>query len=299
MLIELRLKNMAVVADAQLHMGPGLQLLTGSTGAGKSIVVEALRWLRGERIDRSLLRAGTAMASAEALFDLHERPAARARLSELGMDLPEDGFLRVRRELRANGRSVAYLGTQQTSAGVLAGVIGELVVLQSQHQQLALLNPSRHVELLDAAGVSRALVEDYSSSRDEYFDCQRRADEFRAQRARIESERDLLEYQRRELDAAGLRDGESAELLQLVQRLSGGAKLLAAVARAHEALSDDESGVIPQLGHAASELNVADGILELEEAAEQLVAARELSDDAARTLERFLGSDELDPRALD
>jgi len=299
MLTELRLSNMAVVEDAVLCLGPGLNVLTGSTGAGKSIVVESLRWLRGERIDRSLLRAGTERAAAEAIFDLQYVQGAGDALESVGLPAPIDDFLRVRRELRANGRSLAYVGAEQTTAGVLGAVVERLVSLQSQHQQLALLAPSEHVRLLDGCGVEPQEVKAYTQARSALLELQAQARAFREEQERIREQRELLEYQRDELRATGLREGEMEELRATVARMAGGAKLVESANRASELLEDEQRGVDRGLGAALSALAGADDVEELEEAVEQLHAAQEMVRDASRALERFLSEDELDPARLE
>ena len=300
MLIELRLRNLAVVEDATLDLSAGLNVLSGSTGAGKSLVVEALRWLRGERIDHSLLRPGSQVASAEAMFDLNDRGDLVRALTDLGVEPPIDGLLRIRRELRANGRSRAFIGPTPTTASTLAAVSRDLVQLESQHRQLALLDPASHVRLLDDCGVAPALVAEFQAAYDEHRALLVELEAFRAEQRRVEADRELLEYQRGELDQAQIQVGEMEELRVSVARLSGGARLLESVAQAHAIVSSEDIDLGARLGEALAALRSVDaGVEELEAATEQLELARESVVDAARALETFLDADAFDPGQLD
>lgn len=291
---------MAVAADVTLRLGPGLNVLTGSTGAGKSLVVEALRWLRGEKVDPQLVRRGAERASAEALFDVEDHAELAALLDELGLEAPVDGMLRLRREVRAQGRSRAYVGGQLSSAAVLEALCTGLVELQSQHQQLVLLDPRRHVQLLDRCGVPRERVVAWRDAVDGWRELEREREDFRRRQARLREERELLEYQYRELDAARLREGEAEELRGVVARLSGGARTMEAAAAARDALADDEGGALARVREAIAALRPAPGgIGEVEEARELLEEASGTAQEALRALERFLDGGDFEPGALD
>lgn len=299
MLAELRVRNLAIAADVTVRLGPGLNVLTGSTGAGKSLVVEALRWLSGGRVDRSLVRSGEEEASAEALFDLQARPDLLARLAELGLDPPEDAMLRLRREVRVGGRSRSFVGTQLSTAGVLAAACRELVELQSQHQQVALLQPAEHVRVLDACGVGSAALEEYRGLRRAYLERRQAVQTWRERQRQLSEQRDLAEYQLRELERAHLQGEEMDPLRERVAVLSGGVQLMEKAATAREALADERAGVRSGLQRALSRLRVlGDEIHALAEARDALTAAGDLVDEAERSLDAFLADEDFDPAAL-
>ena len=208
MLLEIRIRNLAIAEDVTVSLDPGLNVLSGSTGAGKSLVVQAVRWLRGEKTDPDLIRSGEETASAEALFDLQGRPELVALLEELGVDAPEDGVLRLRRELHRGSRSKAFLEGRRTSAASLSRVCEGLLQLQSQHQQTQLLDPASHRGLLDACGVDPTLRLAWAEAWTRWQAARSAVTEWKRVRDEIGAQRELLEYQRNELREAGLQAGE-------------------------------------------------------------------------------------------
>jgi DNA repair protein RecN (Recombination protein N) len=297
---ELRLSNLAIAADVTVTLGPGLNVLTGSTGAGKSLVVEALRWLTGDPIERGLIRAGAAAASAEAFFDLEGRPDLLDALEELGLPRPRDGCLRVRREVRVGGRSRAHIDATPAPAALLAALCGRLIELQSQHEQVRLLQPSAHAALLDGCGVADELLREHEAAFDDHALARAAVEQWQARRAQLLAQRDLVEVQLRDLERARLRDGELEALRQTVARMAGGARLVEAVSAASEALADEDRGAAHRLAEAQRLLSRAGTDLDaLAQAREALVSAAELAAQAQRVLAGFLADSDLDPAELD
>lgn len=297
MLLELHLRNLAVAADVSIQLGPGLNVLSGRTGAGKSLVVEALRWLRGEEVDRGLLRAGADMASAEALFDVDSRPHLRESLVALGIDPPADGLLRLRREVRSEGRSRAYVGVRASSAAVLQALCEALVEMQSQHEQLSLRQPAAHANVLDDLGALEERAQ-WNSAFARWREVEQRIAAARARSQQLRDQRELLEYQRRELEEARLQGEELEGLRVRVARMEGGARLVASTQAALGAL-DADPGAATSLGEALHQLrNVPEELSELVEVRDTLHAAVDLVDEARRALERFLDGRDFDPATL-
>ena len=148
-LASLRVRDLATIADATLELGPGLNVLTGETGAGKSMLVDALALLLGDRADRAAVRPGASRMIVEGVFDA--LPAGvRARLDAAGLDI-EDALV-IRREVSAEGRSRAWINGSPTTIGVLATMGEALCDLHGQHQSLQLLDASTQRDLLDAFG---------------------------------------------------------------------------------------------------------------------------------------------------
>jgi DNA repair protein RecN (Recombination protein N) len=298
MLVEMRLHNLAVAADVCVTLGDGLNVLTGSTGAGKSLVVEAIRWIRGEKIDPGLLRSGENEASAEALFDLSARDNARHRLEGLGIEISEDHILRLRREWR-DGRSRAWIDSRLASASMLQSVCDDLIEVQSQHQQLALLDARGHAFVLDQSPPVRVLAHDY---RAHYRDLQETRARIRAQRDRhraLQEQSELIRYQLRELEDADLSPGEIDPLKAEVARLEGGAQLTQNVDQALESLEHEEVGAMAQLRRAQSRLeHCSDDLEEIHEARENLIHSLDLLEETRRGLETFRLDVDLSPERL-
>ncbi len=300
MLAELRLKNLAIARDVSLSLGPGLNALSGSTGAGKSLVVEAVRWLRGEKTESSLIRAGEDWASAEAIFDLQQSPSAAAWLAELGVELSADGILTLRRELRRNGRSRAFLDGNLTSANHLRAICERLLELFSQHQQTQIQDPARHRGLLDDCGVSAELREEWEAAYDRYKSCKRELSLWQKRREEFLAQREILLFQRRELADAHLQEGEMEQLRERVELLMHGAQIFEAARTALARLESDEGGAVSEVSSAIQALERAgDSIAVIGEAREALLQSLELASEATRELERFLDSADFSPEALD
>jgi len=159
MLVELRIRDYAVVEDLTLELGPGLNALTGETGAGKSIIVGALSLLLGERASTDVVRVGADRATVEAVFDVQDVPAIHGLLDEHGLRL-EDGLLILRREVAAAGRNRAWVGGSPATAGIVGELGKALVDLHGQHEHQTLLRPRDQRSILDAYGGAREVAEE-------------------------------------------------------------------------------------------------------------------------------------------
>ena len=211
MLVELRIRDYAVVQDLTLELSDGLNALTGETGAGKSIIVGALSLLLGERASSGVVREGADRATVEAVFDISDRPEIEAQLEESGFR-PEDGLMILRREVAAEGRNRAWVNGSPATAGIVGSLGSALVDLHGQHEHQTLLRPRDQRALLDAyvgAEDSAAKVAALYSTRQTL----KRELEDREERLReIETRSDFLQFQLDEIDEAALRPGEDAEL---------------------------------------------------------------------------------------
>ncbi|NIP60781.1 MAG: AAA family ATPase, partial [Gemmatimonadetes bacterium] len=157
MLVELRIRDYAVVDDLTLALGPGLNALTGETGAGKSIIVGALSLLLGERASSDVVRTGAERATVEAVFDVDGLPAIKALADEHGFRV-EDGLLILRREVQARGRNRAWVSGSPATAGVVGELGSALVDLHGQHEHQTLLRPRDQRRILDAFGGAEELA---------------------------------------------------------------------------------------------------------------------------------------------
>lgn len=248
MLTELRVRDLATIADVTLQLGPGLNVLTGETGAGKSMLVDALALLLGERAAAGSVRPGASKAVVEGAFEEIEA-ATRRRIEELGLDV-EDGRVVIRREVSAEGRSRSWVNGSPTTASVLAELGGLLVDLHGQHETQSLLRPDAQRDILDAfahAEEERASVAEahalLAALRAEESSLVTRRDEVR-RRA------DYLRHVVAEIDGAKLQPGEEEALQLEARRLSQAGALVEQAQRVVDALEGDE-------GNALAALNVA------------------------------------------
>lgn len=246
MISELRVRDLVTIADVTLQLGTGLNVLTGETGAGKSMVVDAVALLLGARADSGLVRPGAPRAIVEGAFDLEES-GLRRRLEAAGLDL-EDGQLVIRREVTSDGRSRAWVNGSPTTIGVLARFGSLLVDLHGQHESQSLLHADSQREILDAfagaQGERAALLEAHSALetlRTEESDLVAKRDEVR-RRA------DYLRHVQQEIEQAKLRAGEDQELDSEARRLSHAGTLGEQARKLTALLDGDDGGALPALG---------------------------------------------------
>jgi DNA repair protein RecN (Recombination protein N) len=246
MLTELRVRDLATIADVSLHLGPGLNVLTGETGAGKSMLVESLALLLGERAAGGSVRPGAAKAVVEGAFEDIDT-ATRRRIEELGLDV-EDGRVVVRREVSTEGRSRAWVNGSPTTASVLSELGSLLVDLHGQHETQSLLHPEAQRNILDAFAHAEA-------ERDAVVEAYRLLAELRTEEVALATRRDevrrradYLRHVVEEIDRAKVKPGED-EVLQLeARRLSQAGVLVEQAQRVADAIEGDEGNALGALG---------------------------------------------------
>ena len=219
MITELRVRDLAVIADVSLTLGPGLNVLTGETGAGKSMLVDALALLLGERASGDVVRAGAERTVVEGAFDLSARPTVRPSVESLGLDW-NDGTLVVKREVQAEGRSRAWVNGSPATVGVLAHLGAVLVDLHGQHETQSLLRPDIQRELLDAFGDAGVEVVATRDAFTRWKTLEERAAMLRARQDEIRRKADYLRHVLDEIAKAAPRVGEDDALEGEARRLA-------------------------------------------------------------------------------
>lgn len=258
MLAELHVTNFALIDHLDLTFGAGLNILTGETGAGKSIIIDALGLALGERAGSDLIRTGSARAMVEAVFDLSNAPTeVRRRLTEAGLDTEDDSdMLFVTRELaRAGGKSQCRLNGRLMPVSVLKEIAEGLVDVHGQHEHQSLLSADRHVDILDDWGGKEAVA-----LRGEVAALYGSANLLKREREKLQTDArerartlDLLRFQQEEILAAQLKAGEEGDLTSNRTRLANSEKLSAAATESYDILSGGERGT----GGALDALNAA------------------------------------------
>jgi len=259
MLVELAIRNFAIIEAVQIPFGPGLNVLSGETGAGKSILIDALGAVLGDRVSTDMVRTGAASASIDATFDLNcvpHRDALSRVLAELEVD-ESDGLLILSREIHSGGRSTARLNGRPTTVSILAQIGSLLVDIHGQSEHLSLLKPATQLQLLDRFAQAVSLREEFA----------RKLEELRATQTALERSRsgarermqrvDLLRYQIEEINRAGLQPEEEEDLAAERSRLANADRLATDAGAAYTALagSDDldlGGGAIPALRQSTS-----------------------------------------------
>jgi DNA repair protein RecN (Recombination protein N) len=250
MLRELRLRNFAVVESVTVAFASGLNVLTGETGAGKSILIDAIVLVRGGRAQSDIIRAEAETATVEAVFAVEGLGGARAVLDEAGLAADDNGEIVVRRELARSGRHRAFVNDSAVTVGLLERLGDALLEVHGQHEHQRLLEPARQLELLDrfadveeASAQVSALHAKYRAARED-AERTRVTERDRAQRE------DLLRFQVSELDAARLRVGEEEELRTEARRLQHAERFLTGLAEAAALLNDAPQSASERLARA-------------------------------------------------
>jgi DNA repair protein RecN (Recombination protein N) len=254
MLRELRIRNFAVIESVAAEFRPGLNVLTGETGAGKSMLIDAILLILGARAQADVIRGDTDTATIEAVFDIEPRGAVAAALGEAGLAL-DDGLLVARRELSRSGRHRAFVNDAAVTVGLLERLGDHLVEVHGQHEHARLLEPARQLELLDRFADAEELRERVANLVANFRAARAEVERMRAaERDRAQRE-DLLRFQLSELDAARLRPGEEEELRQERRRLQHADKLAAGLAEVAALLDDDRDSATARLHRAARVLD--------------------------------------------
>ena len=299
MLTELTIENVAIIDRLSVRFGGGLTVLTGETGAGKSIIIDALQMTLGTRVSSDIVRSGAAAAAVEAVFeiDTEVRSGLSAVLAEYG--LQDDDCLVLRREISSSGRGTARVNGRALPASVLAALGAMLVDIHGQSEHLSILRRDRQLDVLDRYGGLTALRRQVADALREYSRLRRQLDELLTGRREAEQRVDLLRFQVQEIEAAQLKP-EEEENLVAERNLLGNAERRAALAQeAFHELQRESGGAVEALGAAAGALRDLAAIdPSLAELHERLQGALYEVDDAAQELRRYRDAVEYDPARL-
>ncbi|THJ17075.1 MAG: DNA repair protein RecN, partial [Nitrospira sp. CG24D] len=247
MLTELRIVNFAILEELSLRFEPGFTVLTGETGAGKSLLIDAIALLVGGRASADQIRFGTEEASLEAAFHLPDRHPLQARLRDQGILGPADSELIVRRVIARSGRNRVYLNGTMSSLHALEELGGTLVDLHGQHDQQSLLATGTQRSVVDAFGNLQERGVAYQQVYEAWkAACEERDRLIRESQHRTQRE-ELLRFQCAELDEAALREGEDEELQNERRRLSSSQQIGALAAEAMERVNAEGQGILAQL----------------------------------------------------
>lgn len=254
MLVHLHVKNLALIEDIEVEFGPGLNILTGETGAGKSILLGSMQLILGSRIARDMIRAGASYALVELLFQV-ENPRAEAALAELGVEL-EDGQVLLTRKI-LDGRSINKINGETCTVSQMKEAASCLLDIHGQHEHQSLLYQDKQLEILDAYGKDEIYParEQVREAYRAYRDCVKRLDALDMDEEQRNRERVFLEFEINEIETAGLTAGEDEELEKLYRKLDNGKKILETLQTVRDLTGNDSaSGAGEAVGTAVREL---------------------------------------------
>jgi DNA repair protein RecN (Recombination protein N) len=297
MLTDLSIKNIAIIDSLQITFKPGLTVLTGETGAGKSIIIDAVGLIMGGRASSDLIRSGQEEAVVEAMFDISTMPEIGRLLNESGFECDSD--LLVKRSISRAGKNRIFINGGMTTLALLADISRRLINIYGQHESQTLLRPENQLLLLDAFAGTSQMRENFSRAFSELQALLEKRDHLDEHEREATRKRDLLAYQTEEITAAQLRSGEEEDLEERRQLLANAEKLGGTSSDAFERLYGGDGAVLGQLRRISSSIkeiatidhNLGDVATTLEEAYLQL-------EDAAITLRDYASRIESDPAAL-
>ena len=272
MLAQLFINNIAVIERASIDLEKGFTVLTGETGAGKSIIIDAIHAVLGERTSKELVRTGTQSASVSALFTGLDEDILRL-LDQLSIPREEDGSLLVQRDIRQEGRSSCKLNGAPATVSMLKQVGPRLVTIHGQHESYELLSPEVHMVYLDSFAGLESLLAEYQAAYHTLRETQRKLEALQTDEGEKARLSDLLHYQIDEIQSANVHVGEREELeaqrevIRNSEKIAGTLELL----RGLLAGDEDSEGLLTGVEQASVEAErVASYLPELEEAAQKL-----------------------------
>ena len=300
MLRELDIRNFAIIDALTVSFSEGLTVLTGETGAGKSIIIDAVNLLAGGRGSQEFIRHGAKKAEIEGLFSLeNEKHPVFRKMEEFGITASEGDIL-LRRELNDKGKNVCRINGKLVTISILREVGAALIDIHGQHETQELMDEKQHLHLLDqfAGNSLTKSKESYSHTFDKYMKLKREFSSYNENEQQIAQRIDLLTFQLREIEGAELIAGEEEQLMQERKKLQNFNKIYESISTAHEAIQGESKG-LDWIGSAMSELEHAAAVDDqFRGTSELLSGAFYQIQDTAAEIKRVLDDMEFDPARL-
>ncbi|MEW6375775.1 MAG: DNA repair protein RecN [Thermodesulfobacteriota bacterium] len=250
MLLELRIKNFAIIDELDLSFAKGLNILTGETGAGKSIILNAVHLLLGDKATEELVRSSEEEASVEALFDISGNKEVKGKVKERAgkfHDIGEEESLLVRRVISRSGRGKVFINGNLATLGMLSEIGEELLSIYGQHEHQSLQRVETHIDILDEFGGLLGLREEFQKHFEKLISLSEEIKKIREEKERRAKERDLMAFQSREIETSGIQIGEEEVLKEERKILTYAKKLLEFAHTSEETLYGDEGSAIERI----------------------------------------------------
>lgn len=302
MLSLLHIENIAIIEQADIVLQPGFTVLTGETGAGKSIIIDSIGAILGQRTSRELIRSGAKKGFVSAVFE--DIPAVLKRqLEELGLDTEDDGTVRIQRELSAEGRSVCRVNMRPVSASVLKTLSPYLINIHGQHDGQKLMQEEYHIDFLDSFFEAETLLEQFRPMYAELHTLRSKIRELEKSGQQREQRIDMLRYQIDEIEAAQLQPGEEEMLTERRQFFENAGQLAYSLQAASKLLSggeEEDDGAMDLLSRAADELaDVAALSQDLNNLSQKAEEARYQVEDLAASVAMLAADVDFSPKERD
>ncbi len=300
MLTEISIRNFAIIDEVTVPFDDGLTVLTGETGAGKSIIIDAIGLLIGGRGSSEYVRHGTDRAEIEGLFYIPENHSVIEKAQGLGIEV-SDGMVVLKRDMTSSGKSICRVNGKLVTLAILREVGQSLIDIHGQHEHQLLLQSDKHLSLLDQYNSvdMKRTIQEYQQLYKRYIEVQKHLKNLTENEQEMVHRIDLIQYQLEEIEQAKLQPKEDEELQEEKQRLSNFERLYQSVTDAYQALYGEQKG-IDVLGLAMSHLeDVSDYDPELKPIQEAVTSAYYTLEDSAHQLRNYVESMEFDPGRLD
>lgn len=297
MLTSLKIENVAIIESAAIEFGCGLNVLTGETGAGKSIVIDSINAILGERTSRDIIRTGAQNAKVYAVFE-DVNAKVRKFLDENGIDC-EDGVLIINRTLSREGKNVCRLNGAPVTVSMLREIGSELIDIHGQHDNQALLSPEKHCGFVDSFAGNAEIIADYREKYGRLCEVRSKLKKLTTDESSKSQRIDFLTYQIDELEKAEITPGERDELKARKTLINNSQKVIESLNVAYEALKADGAG-IDMITDAESEISDASAYMEtLGEASEKITDIRYELEDIAETVRDAMSEVDFDQSELE
>jgi len=300
MLQHLRIKNYALLEDLNIDFSEGLTILTGETGAGKSILIDAFGLLLGDRASTEVIRTGADSARVEGVFDIFGRADLRQILEDTGIETGEDHTVVITREISKTGRNRCFINGNPITLNVLRAIGDRLANLHSQHEHQSLFAVEIQRDYLDQFGHLMALREQVGIAYRAYQQAIRDVKQHQKRVEQMQSQIDIYEFQLNEIDNAGFYAGEEAELVQEEQFLENVETLYEHANNAYQTLYQGDGSLMnlaPTVHAALEKIGAIDP--NMQEATEHAESLTVLIEELSLTLQKYLGKLEFDPQRME
>lgn len=299
MLSQLFIQNIAVIEKVQVTFEKGLNVFTGETGAGKSIVIDAINAVLGNRTSRELVRTGAPKALVTALFE-EIGDETKEQLLSLGFEPEEDGSLLLSREISSDGKTSCKIGGRPATVSILREVAQSLINIHGQHDSQSLLQPEQHLGYIDQFGKTAALLKEYRLEYAYYAELQRKLHQLRTDEREKAQRIDLLSYQINEISAAALLPGEEEDLQTAKKKMQNSAKIVEALHVTHDLLqgAEESDGILSMLDQAQEQIQILEAYYP-QLKSDRILDIRYELEEVEETLRDALSDAEMDPAELD
>jgi DNA repair protein RecN (Recombination protein N) len=298
MLRELYIKNYALIDEMTLTFSDKLTVLSGETGAGKSIIVGALGLVLGDKARTSSIRSGLESCTVEARFEITSSHPVHRLIRERGVE--NGAFLVIRRVITRSGTSKCFVNGLQIGVRELQDITGQLIDIHGQHQHQSLLNVKNHLFLLDRYGKLEGELNRYQRSYRKMQEFRKRIRELTMDERERERRIDILKYSIQEIEQAALREGEAEELEQEYKLMRNYEKLASAASATHTLLHGNDSSALHMLERSVEELSpIAEYSPELTDMLSQLESAKIIVEESSYSLQRYMDGIEYEPEKID